>query len=125
MSDEIEEFARLLIRTVRDEAIRSCDSFLAPNQRTPVGRRWAEATDPAGREAVRMAIPDIVDEAIFHLLNRGLDQGLLPLTFRTANGTSVDLVDAGEGELGGWFMAVWRQRYSEERSRDDFGVADS
>ncbi|GAA1882521.1 hypothetical protein [Asanoa iriomotensis] len=125
MPDDLQEFARQLMSAVRDEAIRSCDGFLATDPRTPVGRRWANATDAAGRDAIRMAVPDIVDEVIFHFLNRGLDQGLMPLTFRTPDGSVVDLVEVGDGELGGWFLTDWRRRYSDERFSDDFGPTPS
>ncbi len=125
MSDDLQEFARQLMRAVRDEAIRSCDRYLGSDPRTPVARRWANATDVAGIEAIRMAIPDIVDEVIFYFLNRGVDQGVLPLVFRASSGTEVDLADVGDGELGGWFMTAWRQKYSEERFSDDFGITDS
>jgi hypothetical protein len=36
----------------------------------------------------------------------------------------VDLTESGDGELGGWFMTAWRQRYSEERFTDDFETSD-
>lgn len=123
--DDLQEFARLLIREVRDEAIRNCDRRLDPDASSLVALRWANATDAAGREAIRMAIPDIVDDVIFHFVNHGIDQGQLPLTFHASSGNSIDLEDAGYGELGGWFMTDWRQRYSEERFVDDFGVTET
>ncbi|SNT37707.1 hypothetical protein SAMN05421812_105135 [Asanoa hainanensis] len=120
MSDDLQEFARQLMRAVRDEAIQSCDNALTTGPRTAVGRRWFDATDAAGRDAIRMAIPDIVDEVIFHFLNRGIDQGALPLSLRTSDGSVVDLAALDDDGLGGWFMTDWRQRYSDERFSDDF-----
>lgn len=114
----IEAFARTLIEAVRDATIQSCDAYVAEDSRTPIGERWSREMTAEGREAVRIAIADIVDEMLFHLLNRGFDQGLLPLLLRTASG---DLVDLGEsGELSGWYLTEWRQRFARERFQDDF-----
>ncbi|HEX6683486.1 MAG TPA: hypothetical protein VF062_11850 [Candidatus Limnocylindrales bacterium] len=123
MSDDLLEFARILVQAVRDEAVRNCDNYLLPGDHTPVGRRWAHPTDGACKEAIRRAIPDIVDETLFYLINRGIDQGMLQLTFHASSGRTLDLTEAGDGELGGWFMTAWRQEYSQERFSDDFGAS--
>jgi hypothetical protein len=119
---EIEEFARKLIYEVRDKAIRSCDNILDPEAKGVVAKRWrAEFGKDSCFEFGKTIIPDCVDNVVFHLLN-AIDSGLLPLTFTAADGSSHDLVSAGEGEMAGWYMASgeWRARYSGQRFVDDF-----
>ena len=74
-------------------------------------------------EAVaKVLIPNIVDSAVWHLLY-AIDQGVLPLTFTSASGKTVDLSKDGYGELGGSYMGGdegWCKRYSQERVVDDF-----
>lgn len=107
-------FARNLIREVRDVAIRSCDQLLAGSAAVPVGDRWRAAVqDDTVRDAVHLLIPDIVDEVMFALLGRGIDQGLIPLVYKDATG-EVDLTEEGDGELSGWYDE-WRQEYSQQR----------
>lgn len=63
-------------------------------------------------------IPDCVDVTLFWLLS-ALDQGLIQLSFRSSSDKIIDLVEAGESEMGGWYMMGgtdgWRARYSKER----------
>jgi len=116
---EIEEFAKILVRQVRDAAVRSCDRQLQPAARSPVATRWRDegVQGPSGN----VVIPDCVDETVFHLL-QAVDQGLLRITFVASNGKTVDLAQEGLGELSGWYMGSggWRAMYSEERFADDF-----
>lgn len=114
----IDAFARTLVESVRDATIQSCDAYLEEDTRAPIGKRWRSGSTAEGRYAIRNAIPDIVDETLFHFLNRALDQGLLPLLLRTSSG---ELYDLGEsGELSGWYLTEWRQRFAVERFQDDF-----
>lgn len=118
-SREIEEFAEILVRQVRDAAIRNCDGLLQPNAGSPAGKRWrGTSLEP---ESLRIFIPDAVDEAIFSLLN-AIDQGLLRMKFITSTGREVDLADEGLCELAGWYMGSggWRAMFSGERFVDDF-----
>lgn len=116
---EIEEFAKLLVREVRDSAIRNCDLMLSPASNAPVARRWREASVPtsSGKEM----IPDCIDDAVFYLL-RAIDEGIIRLHFVSSNGRVVDLTTEGLGELAGWYAGSggWRADYSEERYVDDF-----
>ena len=77
---EIEEFARKLIKSVRDSAIKSCDMNLRQDVRAAPAKRWRElgATDVA--QAAEVLVPDSVDEAVFYVLN-AIDQGILNLTY--------------------------------------------
>lgn len=113
---QIEEFGRILVQRVRDAAVNSCDQQLAEHARSPIAKRWREASD----KAVTM-IPDCVDETIFHLL-QAIDQGAIQLSFRSENGEFIDLTQDGQSELAGWFMAHggWRSTYATERFNDDF-----
>jgi hypothetical protein len=113
---QIEEFGRLLVQHVRDAAIQDCDKLLQESARSPVAKRWREATDKQSA-----MIPDCVDETVFCLL-RAIDQGLIQLSFRSESGETVDLYSEGLGELGGWFAGRdgWRSDYSSQRIPNDF-----
>ena len=119
---EIEEFAKLLVREVRDRSIASCDGQLQAQSNSPVAKRWtANLKDASSKVLARAMIPDIIDDALFHLLH-AIDTGALRVSFVAANGTVVDLSSDGMGELAGWFMGsdAWRAKYSQQRFVDDF-----
>jgi hypothetical protein len=119
---KIDEFAAILVKQVRDAAIRGCDRKLRQDARGPVAKRWRQLSRDANLEAVaNTLIPDIVDETVFQLL-RAVDQGILKLSFTASNAEKIELDEDGFGELGGWYMGVpgWRSTYSEERLIDDF-----
>ena len=121
-SQEIEEFAKALVRHVRDAAVESCDAELRQTSHSPVATRWRKASTADGKGIdPKVLIPDCVDQTIFYLLN-AIDQELLQLLHKGSSGTTVDLPVDGHGELGGWFMASggWRAKYSETRFHDDF-----
>jgi hypothetical protein len=86
-----------------------------------VAERWRQALQGSPEDAIRVAIPDCVDEAIFCLLD-AIDQGILQLSFKAESGEVFDLAEDGAGELGGWYIGSggWRARYSTERFVDDF-----
>jgi hypothetical protein len=119
LNEEISEFARLLVRHVRDESIRSCYAMLQPHAASPVAKRWKESG--ISSENLLRILPDAIDETIFNLL-QAIDQGLLQVSYTSSNGSKVDLVDAGQGELSGWYMGSggWRALFSEEPFTDDF-----
>jgi hypothetical protein len=122
-TSDIEEFARLLVREVRDVAVRSCDAQLRPGSAAPVARRWSAALANASPdELARTIVPDCVDEVLFCLL-RAVDQGVLRLSYATSQGNLVDLAEDGLGELAGWYMGSggWRAMFSGQRFVDDFG----
>lgn len=117
----IEELGILLVRHVRDVAIQSCDMQLLPHSQTPMAKRWRRAAIPFnGHVPPQVLIPDCVDEAIYAFL-RAIDQGLLPLSYVSENGETVDLVKEGRGELAARYMAPdgWRAKYSKERINED------
>ncbi len=116
---EIEEFARTLVLHVRDTAIRNCDALLQPHAGSPAARRW-QSLDAKAPD-LRVLIPDVVDEAVFSVL-QAIDQGLLRLKFVSSTGQEVDLTEEGQGELSGWYMGSggWRAMFAAERFVDDF-----
>jgi hypothetical protein len=119
---EIEEFAKLLVQNVRDAAIHSGDMALQSDASFPVAKRWREASHNGGLEMfAKVAIPDVVDETVFCLL-QAIDQGLLKLSFSASTGKTVDLTTDGLGELSGWYMGSggWRAMHTKERFADDF-----
>ncbi len=120
MSQEIDEFAKILIEKVRDAVIQSSDRCL--NEQHVVAKRWKEAAARGTPEAfVKVLIPDIVDDTLFYLL-RAIDDGLLKLSFTASSGKTVDLSTEGLSELAGWYMGsgAWREKYAKERFVDDF-----
>lgn len=118
-SKEIEEFAKTLVRQVRDMSVRTCDIYLRPQANSPEARRW-KALD-ASADDLGVVVPDAVDATVFHLL-QAIDQGVLRLKFIASTGREVDLTEEGLGELSGWYMTTggWRAMFSEERFVDDF-----
>jgi hypothetical protein len=105
----------LLIEHVRDTAIGSCDSVLDSTTRT--AKRWKKAG--ATTTGLRVLIPDIVDDVIFHLLN-AIDNNELRLKFTDKDGHTVNLLKEGKSELGGEYMGGnWRAKFSKERFADD------
>src|SRR5438477_117995 len=123
MTQEIEEFAKILVQVVRDAAIQSCDRNFRPEAGNPVAKRWREAAARNTSETfAKVLIPDIVDSTISHLLG-AIDQELLRLSFTASNRKSVDLTTVANesGELSGWYRGGdgWREKYSKERFIDD------
>ena len=121
---EIEEFARLLVKEVRDRAVASCDSQLKPQSNSPIAKRWRNHINDSSVIALAgEMIPDCVDDVLFHLLH-AIDSGALRLSYAASNGEVVDLVGDGMGELAGWYMMSkegWRSQYTRQRFTDDLG----
>lgn len=117
---EIEQFAKVLVREVRDTAIRSSDVCLRPDVTHAIAKRW-RASARAGRleSIATVLIPDVVDQTIFQLL-RAIDDGTLKLSFTDSQGRTVDLSEEGLGELAGWYSGEWRETHSKERAPDNF-----
>jgi hypothetical protein len=122
LPNEIEEFAKILIKQVRDSAVRSCDEQTLPTMNTPIAKRWRAMLNNGDIEGLqKMMISDCVDETLFYLL-QALDQGVLNISFNANNGKRIDLSEEGLGELSGWYMGSggWRSQYSQVRFTDDF-----
>jgi len=125
-SPEIEEFARILVRQVRDLSVQCADIELRPTTMSVSAKRWRESA--AGEQGARpdpnVVIPDCIDYTIFYLLH-AIDEGLLHLKFVSSSGKEVDLTEEGLGELAGWYAGVeWIKMYSQERFVDDFADID-
>lgn len=117
---EIEEFVKILVREVRDPAIRNSVLRLRPDVTTAIAQRWRESARTGQLEQIaKTLIPDVVDDAIFYLL-RAIDQDVLQLSFTDSNGQTVNLNKEGHSELGGWFAGDWCKKYTKERFIDDF-----
>jgi hypothetical protein len=118
--EEITEFAQLVVRNIRDNAIRSSDNQLhAQNMNAPIAKRWREARESGDIDKFgESIIADCVDDTIFYLL-LAIDEGLINLSFKSSSGKNVALSDEIMGELGGWYMGEWRSEYSSERYSHD------
>ena len=121
LDEEIFEFAKLLVKNVRDSAIKSCDSQLhAQNLKAPMAKRWHDEKEKGNVEKLaEMIISDSVDESLFYFF-RAIDEGFFKILLNAPNGKVIDLTTAGLGELSGWYSGEWRHKYSEERSTNDF-----
>ncbi len=121
-SPELEEFAKKIVRLVRDQAIRDMDFTLDPSAKGPSAKGLQRVMDngtPA--EFAAALIPDTVDEAVFYLLD-AIDNGL-KLSFTASNGKTIDLCAEGHSELAGDYLGGadgWRRLYSKQRFSDDF-----
>lgn len=62
---EVLEFAKLLMREVRDDAVATCDNLLNPRSRGVMAVRWHKAIEKGIKEFAPMAISDSIDTAIF------------------------------------------------------------
>jgi len=118
--EEITEFAQLVVRKVRDNAIRSSDNQLyAENMNSPIAKRWQEARESGDiNKFGESIIADCVDDTIFYLL-LAIDEGLINLSFKSSSGKNVALSEEIVGELGGWYMGEWRTAYTSERVSND------
>lgn len=120
---EVEEFAILLMRLVRDEAIASCEMKINPKCNSVDAKRWRQRMESGSiDELLEEIIPDCVDEVIFYLLH-SIDEGMLPLSFSSSSGKCVDLSVAGKSEMAGYCSGGgeddWRARFSKKRYNDD------
>ncbi len=119
-NEPIGEFAEFLIKEVRDEVIRVCDKVLLEEFGFE-GRRWHKALKTATpTEFALIVIPDVVDRTLMTLMSC-VDDVSLRLLFESSNGSRVDVGEAGDYELVGWYYGVngWCGQYSKERFSDD------
>jgi hypothetical protein len=118
---EIEQFAKCLLREVRDQAIESCDTLLDREANNMIAMRWREKIEAGSpKELATLMIPDCVDQTLFYLLD-AIDSEKLRISFTTDDGKVVDLTTEGLGELAGWFAGnEWKSKYSRQRYIDDF-----
>ncbi len=122
MNIEIEQFGKILVKHVRDGAIRLTNRRLTNEPRTVLAKRWEKASLENGskRDFAKFICPDIVDGTIATLL-QAVDQGILKISYKAESGNVIDLTEEGLAELQGWYMGSegWRQQYSSEPVSDD------
>jgi len=118
--EEITELAKLLVKSIRDVAIKSADVQLyATNMKSPTAKRWRDIKDSGDiNKFAETIIADTVDDTIGHFL-LAIDARLFNLSFNSASGKTVSTNDL-IGELCGWYIGEWRSEYSSERCSDDF-----
>jgi hypothetical protein len=119
MKPEIEEFARVLVKQVRDESIQNCDRNLEPSALGVIAERWRSLN--LGPAEARVLVADVVDKVVFYFLH-AIDQGDLHMKYISTNGREVDLTEEGMGELGGWYAGSpgWKEEHSTERISDNY-----
>lgn len=120
---EIDEFAKLIIKHIRDRAIASCDMSRDPDCNSLEAKRWRQiikTSDP--NQILTEIIPDCVDSALFCFLH-AIDDGLIELFFRSSSGKLINLMETGESEMAGRCAMGgpddWRTKFSQERINDD------
>jgi len=121
LTEDVKEFASLLIMHVRDSAVAACDISLNDTANGPIAKRWRRFVQKSDLlDLASEMIPDCVDNVLFYLLY-AIDEGLLEISFTSSSGKIVKLNLAGESEMAGWYMAEngWRSEYSKERYNDD------
>jgi hypothetical protein len=120
LKQEIIEFGKLLVSSVRDVTIRSCDVQLhTDNLDSPIARRWRDAKSNGQTNVLgEMIIADSIDDTIFFLL-QAIDQGILDLSIKSSTGEYINLSEEGHGELSGWYIGDWRSEFSQERNFED------
>ena len=118
---ELDRFAQLLMKLVRDPAIREADRLARGAIRGPSGRRWrALMAENSAQDLLLEAIPEIVDQTLFQLLD-AIDTGAFPLVWRSADGVETTLQDLGSSEMAGWLAGGdWPNRHSAERFHEYF-----
>jgi len=121
-SGEIVEFSKTLIKDVRDMAIRSCDVQLHAISkdivRSPIAKKYQELANTKDIQKFGEAlIADAVDDTIFYLFH-AIDNGIINVSITASNGKLINLTKEGLGELAGWYIGEWREKYSEERCND-------
>lgn len=119
---ELQRFAEVLIRRVRDRAIAECDRLVSGGMAGPDGERWRNLiVSQEAAQAVREVIPEVVDETLFCLLD-AIDSGRLPLGWRVSGDSFVGLDDLGLGDMAGCLMGSpgWRHEFSSQRCHDPF-----
>jgi hypothetical protein len=112
VSKEVEEFARLVVQKVRDQAIAENDRILRETHST--AKRWRESANRSLEEYTRTVVCDVVDSTVFFLL-KAIDNGDIRVSFEASNGLSTKLWD--NGELAGWYAMDdgWPSAFSSER----------
>src|SRR5207245_552697 len=101
---ELERFAQLLMTLVRDRAIGEADRLARGAVVGPSGKRWrALMAERPSEEVLLEVIPEIVDQTLFQLLD-AIDNGALPLAWRSEDGSEIALQDLGSMEMAGWLI---------------------
>jgi hypothetical protein len=117
----IDDFAELLMKLVRDEAIDNCERLADGRMKGARAKHWSEVLATASAmNAVTELIPDIVDQVLFYLLD-AIDNDRLKLAWRPDNGSWINLADLGHGEMAGWVMSGkggWIDKFSAKRFFD-------
>ena len=116
LNEKLNDFGKILVRDVRDAAIRACDINCQPSAQSIEAKHWRKLGIENSIPLARAMIPECVDAAVFFLLN-AIDQGTLRLQFIADDGSTVDLTRESLGELAGWYFVDdgFRAAFSEER----------
>lgn len=122
---QIFEFAEKLVKDVRDNAIRSCDSQLSEKSNSPIAKRWRELVKSGKVEELQKTlIVDCIDDALFFLL-KAIDNKELNLNYISKDNRIIKLAEEGLGEMAGSYASKdWIEKFSNERYSDNFSDLD-
>jgi hypothetical protein len=113
----IDEFAQVLMREVRDPAVREADLIAALHAKGKIADRWRSARERPTADLIAAIIPDLVDLTIFQLLDAIDAQRLRLAVWDGDSECWVGLEVLGHAEMAGWVAGPrgWRDRYAVER----------
>ena len=108
---------QLLMRRVRDAAIRDWDAILGGRMRS-AWSRWVqkrlESLTEEQRAQVQDLVPDIVDTTLHHLLCTLEQADSVAVGVRASGAAVADNREAAAGDLHG-YLSAWVSRFSAER----------
>jgi hypothetical protein len=113
----LDAFGRLLMRRVRDPAIRDWDGILDGRMRDMRSRwlqRRLELLTTEQRAVLRDLIPEIVDTTLHYLLYALEDEDSVSVGKRAGGAAVADIRQVAAGDLQG-YLYEWAPRFSAER----------
>ena len=115
--------AEKLIKNVRDNTIKSCDSQLLKESNSPIAKRWRELVNSGNiNELQKTLIVNCIDDTLFHLLD-AIDKRKININYITNKNETINLSEAGLGEMAGSYASNnWIEQFSDERFSDDKGL---
>ncbi len=119
----LDMFGAVLMRRVRDVAIREVDRAIRGDQRSSGGRRiqvLLKHSNSDSRELLMQFVPMVVDITLHYVLWMFEDERALKVSLDTASGNVPSLRDISDGLSGELYSPKgWIARFSQERQDRD------